>query len=147
RQLGSGAVAAVIVEPIQGEGGLMEPAPGFLPALAEWCRTDGASFVADVIETGFCRTGRWRACDHGGIERDLVTRAKGIAGRSQLAAVTGRGELLDTVHTGGLGGTFGGNPVSCAAALGAIETMREQRLDVAAQRTGNRLHSRLGPLA
>ena len=147
KQLGSGTVAAVIVEPIQGEGGFIEPAPGFLPALAEWCRTDGALFVADEIQTGFCRTGNWFACDHEGIEPDLITTAKGIAGGFPLAAVTGRAELLDTVHTGGLGGTFGGNPVSCAAALGAIETMREQRLDVAAQRIGNRLHSRLGPLA
>src|SRR5699024_3629683 len=126
KQLGSGTVAAVIVEPIQGEGGFIEPAPGFLPALAEWCRADGASFVADEIQTGFCRTGNWFACEHEGIEPDLITTAKGIAGGFPLAAVTGRAELLDTVHTGGLGGTFGGNPVACAAALGAIETMREQ---------------------
>src|SRR5699024_2271678 len=109
KQLGSGTVAAVIVEPIQGEGGFIEPAPGFLPALAEWCRTDGALFVADEIQTGFCRTGNWFACDHEGIEPDLITTAKGIAGGFPLAAVTGRAELLDTVHTGGLGGTFGGN--------------------------------------
>src|SRR5699024_974319 len=136
KQVGRGAVAAVIVEPIQGEGGFIEPAPGFLPAIADWCRDDGALFVADEIQTGFCRTGNWFASEHEGIEPDIITTAKGIAGGLPLAGVTGRAEVMDSVHTGGLGGTYGGNPVACAAALGAIETMRSQRLDQAAQRIG-----------
>ena len=147
KQVGRGAVAAVIVEPIQGEGGFIEPAPGFLPAIADWCRDDGALFVADEIQTGFCRTGNWFASEHEGIEPDIITTAKGIAGGLPLAGVTGRAEVMDSVHTGGLGGTYGGNPVACAAALGAIETMRSQRLDQAAQRIGTRLHSRLHTLA
>ena len=86
-------------------------------------------FVADEIQTGFCRTGDWFACDHEGVVPDLITTAKGIAGGFPLAAVTGRAEIMDAVHVGGLGGTYGGNPVACAAALGAIETMQE--LDLA----------------
>lgn len=147
KQLGTGAVAAVMVEPIQGEGGFIEPAPGFLPALAEWCRDDGALFVADEIQTGFCRTGHWFACEHENVVPDIITTAKGIAGGMPLAAITGRADLLDSIHTGGLGGTFGGNPVACAAALGAISKMREQRLDEAAQHIGQRLHTRLRGIA
>ena len=82
-------------------------------------------FIADEIQTGFCRTGAWFACEHEGVEPDLVTTAKGIAGGLPLAGVTGRAELMDAVHVGGLGGTYGGNPIACAAALAAIETMRE----------------------
>jgi 4-aminobutyrate aminotransferase / (S)-3-amino-2-methylpropionate transaminase / 5-aminovalerate transaminase len=128
-QIGPDNVAAVLIEPIQGEGGFVVPAPGFLPALAEWCRRTGAVFVADEIQTGFCRTGAWFACEDEQVVPDLVTTAKGMAGGLPLAGVTGRAELMDATHTGGLGGTYGGNPVACAAALGAIETMRE--LDLA----------------
>ena len=94
-------------------------------------------FIADEIQTGFCRTGDWFACEHEGIEPDLVTTAKGIAGGLPLAGVTGRAELMDAVHVGGLGGTYGGNPVACAAALAAIETMRE--LDLARRRPADRV--------
>jgi 4-aminobutyrate aminotransferase/(S)-3-amino-2-methylpropionate transaminase len=110
------------------------PAPGFLPALAAWAREAGAVFLADEIQTGFCRTGSWFACEHEGVEPDLVTVAKGIAGGLPLGGVTGRAELMDAVHVGGLGGTYGGNPVACAAALAAIETMRELDLAAAARR-------------
>ncbi len=127
-QVGAGNVAAVLIEPIQGEGGFVVPAPGFLPALAEWCRQSGAVFVADEIQTGFCRTGNWFACEHEQVVPDLVTTAKGIAGGLPLAGLTGRAELMDSCHTGGLGGTYGGNPVACAAALATIETMRERDL-------------------
>jgi 4-aminobutyrate aminotransferase / (S)-3-amino-2-methylpropionate transaminase / 5-aminovalerate transaminase len=127
-QVGAENVAAVLIEPIQGEGGFIVPAEGFLPALAEWCRRSGAVFVADEIQTGFCRTGRWFASEHEHVVPDLVTTAKGIAGGLPLAGVTGRAELMDACHTGGLGGTYGGNPVACAAALAAIETMRERDL-------------------
>jgi 4-aminobutyrate aminotransferase/(S)-3-amino-2-methylpropionate transaminase len=132
-QVGASNVAAVLIEPIQGEGGFVVPAEGFLPALAEWCRASGALFVADEIQTGFCRTGDWFACEHEGVVPDLVTTAKGIAGGLPLSALTGRAELMDAVHPGGLGGTYGGNPVACAAALATIATMREQDLAGAAR--------------
>jgi 4-aminobutyrate aminotransferase/(S)-3-amino-2-methylpropionate transaminase len=132
-QVGAGNVAAVLIEPIQGEGGFVVPAEGFLPAIADWCRKSGALFVADEIQTGFCRTGEWFACDAEGVVPDLITTAKGIAGGLPLAAVTGRAELMDAVHVGGLGGTYGGNPVACAAALATIETMEEQDLARAAR--------------
>jgi 4-aminobutyrate aminotransferase/(S)-3-amino-2-methylpropionate transaminase len=134
KQVGADNLAAVVIEPIQGEGGFIVPAPGFLAALAAWCRANGVLFIADEIQTGFCRTGSWFACDHEGVVPDLVTTAKGIAGGLPLAAVTGRAEVMDAVHAGGLGGTYGGNPVACAGALAAIETMREQDLNAAARR-------------
>ena len=124
KQIGADNVAAIIIEPILGEGGFIVPAKGFLPALAECAGDNGIVFVADEIQSGFCRTGEWFACEHEGIVPDLITTAKGIAGGLPLAAVTGRAEIMDAVHAGGLGGTYGGNPVACAAALGAIETMR-----------------------
>ncbi|GAA5141947.1 4-aminobutyrate--2-oxoglutarate transaminase [Nocardioides marinquilinus] len=124
-QVGAGNVACVVVEPIQGEGGFVVPAPGFLPALAAWCRAHDVLLVADEIQTGMCRTGAWFACEHEDVVPDLVTVAKGVAGGMPLAAVVGRAEVMDAVHAGGLGGTYGGNPVACAAALGAVAAMRE----------------------
>ena len=132
-QVGAGNVAGVLIEPVQGEGGFVVPAPGFLPALASWCTANGALLIADEIQTGFCRTGAWFASEHEDVVPDLITTAKGIAGGLPLAAVTGRAELMDAVHPGGLGGTYGGNPVACAAALGAIRTMRELDLPEAAR--------------
>jgi 4-aminobutyrate aminotransferase / (S)-3-amino-2-methylpropionate transaminase / 5-aminovalerate transaminase len=132
-QVGAGNVAAVLVEPIQGEGGFVVPATGFLPAIADWCRDSGAVFIADEIQTGFCRTGDWFACDAEGVVPDLITTAKGMAGGMPLAAVTGRAELMDAVHVGGLGGTYGGNPVACAASLATIATMEELDLPAAAR--------------
>ena len=132
-QVGAANVAGVLIEPIQGEGGFVVPAPGFLPALADWCRSSGAVFIADEIQTGFCRTGQWFASEHEGVVPDLITTAKGIAGGLPLAGLTGRAELLDSCHTGGLGGTYGGNPVACAAALATFRTMRELDLAGAAQ--------------
>jgi 4-aminobutyrate aminotransferase/(S)-3-amino-2-methylpropionate transaminase len=146
-QVGAANVAAVLVEPIQGEGGFVVPAPGFLPALSEWCRQAGALFVADEVQTGFCRTGDWFACEHEGVVPDLVTTAKGIAGGLPLAALTGRAEVMDAVHGGGLGGTYGGNPVACAAALGAFATMRELDLAGAARRIEGQMLPRLRALA
>jgi 4-aminobutyrate aminotransferase / (S)-3-amino-2-methylpropionate transaminase / 5-aminovalerate transaminase len=145
-QIGAANVAALLIEPIQGEGGFVVPADGFLPALAEWCRNAGAVFIADEVQTGFCRTGDWFASDHEGVVPDLVTMAKGIAGGLPLAAVTGRAELMDAVHTGGLGGTYGGNPIACAAALASIETMREQDLAGAARAIGDTMLPRLRAL-
>jgi 4-aminobutyrate aminotransferase/(S)-3-amino-2-methylpropionate transaminase len=147
KQVGADEVAAVVVEPVQGEGGFVVPAPGFLPALAQWCRANGALLVADEIQTGFCRTGDWFACDDEGVVPDLVTTAKGIAGGLPLAAVTGRADVMDAPHVGGLGGTYGGNPVACAAALGAIETMHAQDLAARARHIGGVMTSRLRELA
>ncbi|MFF2144707.1 4-aminobutyrate--2-oxoglutarate transaminase [Kitasatospora sp. NPDC058190] len=143
KQIGAENVAAIIIEPIQGEGGFIEPAKGFLPAIVEYAKANGIVFVADEIQTGFCRTGQWFACDDEGIVPDLITTAKGIAGGLPLAAVTGRAEIMDAAHAGGLGGTYGGNPVACAAALGAIETMKEQDLVGKAQRIGEVMLGRL----
>jgi 4-aminobutyrate aminotransferase/(S)-3-amino-2-methylpropionate transaminase len=134
KQVGGANVAAVLIEPIQGEGGFVVPAPGFLPAIAAWAKGAGAVFVADEIQTGFCRTGSWFASEHEGVEPDLVTVAKGMAGGLPLAGVVGRADLMDAVHPGGLGGTYGGNPIACAASLAAIETMRELDLNAAARR-------------
>jgi 4-aminobutyrate aminotransferase/(S)-3-amino-2-methylpropionate transaminase len=147
KQVGNGNVAAVLIEPIQGEGGFVVPAPGFLPAIAEWSRGAGAVFIADEIQTGFCRTGSWFASEHEGIEPDLVTTAKGMGGGLPIAGVTGRADIMDAVHAGGLGGTYGGNPVACAAALAAVETMRELDLAAAARRIEQRMLPRLGELA
>ena len=142
-QVGAANVAAVLIEPIQGEGGFVVPAVGFLPAISAWCTANGALLIADEIQTGFCRTGDWFACDHEDVVPDLITLAKGIAGGLPLAAVTGRAELMDAVHVGGLGGTYGGNPVACAAALGAIRTMRELDLAGAAQAIEDTMVTRL----
>jgi 4-aminobutyrate aminotransferase/(S)-3-amino-2-methylpropionate transaminase len=127
-QVGEANTAAVVIEPIQGEGGFVVPPSGWLKRVEEFCREHGILLIADEIQTGFCRTGDWFACDHEGVVPDLITTAKGMAGGLPLAAVTGRAEVMDAVHSGGLGGTYGGNPVACAAALGAIRTMREQDL-------------------
>ncbi|WP_433356357.1 4-aminobutyrate--2-oxoglutarate transaminase [Micromonospora saelicesensis] len=147
KQVGAENVAALLIEPIQGEGGFVVPAPGFLPALRAWATAAGVVFVADEIQTGFCRTGDWFACQHEGVEPDLVTLAKGIAGGLPLAAVTGRAELMDAVHVGGLGGTYGGNPIACAAALATIETMHELDLAGAARRIESVLVPRLRAIA
>jgi 4-aminobutyrate aminotransferase/(S)-3-amino-2-methylpropionate transaminase len=146
-QVGEDNTAAVIIEPIQGEGGFVVPPPGYLARVANWCRDNGILFIADEIQTGFCRTGDWFACEHEGVVPDLITTAKGIAGGLPLAAVTGRAELMDAVHVGGLGGTYGGNPVACAAALGAIETMVEENLPARAKQIEALFLPRLRALA
>ena len=125
KELGGSNIAAIVLEPIQGEGGFVVPAPGFMPALADYAKAQGILFIADEVQTGFCRTGNWFASEHEGIVPDLITTAKGIAGGMPLAGVTGRADIMDAIHAGGLGGTYGGNPVSCAAALGSIETMEQ----------------------
>jgi 4-aminobutyrate aminotransferase / (S)-3-amino-2-methylpropionate transaminase / 5-aminovalerate transaminase len=146
KEVGAENVAAVVIEPIQGEGGFVVPAPGFLAALADYARSKGIVFVADEIQTGFARTGAWFACEHEGVLPDLITTAKGIAGGLPLAAVTGRAEIMDAPHVGGLGGTYGGNPVACAAALGAIRTIEEERLVDRAAQIGSVMLPRLAAL-
>jgi 4-aminobutyrate aminotransferase/(S)-3-amino-2-methylpropionate transaminase len=147
KQIGADNVAAVIIEPLLGEGGFIEPAKGFLPAIAQFAKDNGIVFVADEIQSGFCRTGQWFACEDEGIVPDLITTAKGIAGGLPLSAVTGRAEIMDAAHAGGLGGTYGGNPVACAGALGAIETMREQDLNGKAKRIEEVMKGRLSAMA
>ncbi len=146
-QVGADNLACVLIEPIQGEGGFVVPAPGFLPALASWCADHGIVFIADEIQTGFARTGAWFAVEHEGVVPDLMTTAKGMAGGMPLAAVTGRADLMDDVHPGGLGGTYGGNPVACAASLAAIRTMRDMDLPAAARRIEAQVRPRLESLA
>jgi 4-aminobutyrate aminotransferase/(S)-3-amino-2-methylpropionate transaminase len=146
-QVGEENTAAVVIEPIQGEGGFIVPPEGFLPGLADYCREHGIVFVADEVQSGFCRTGDWFASDHEGVVPDLITTAKGIAGGMPLAGVTGRAELMDAVHGGGLGGTYGGNPVACAAALASIESMEADDLAGRARGIGKILGDRLGSLA
>jgi 4-aminobutyrate aminotransferase / (S)-3-amino-2-methylpropionate transaminase / 5-aminovalerate transaminase len=132
-QVGEENIAAIVIEPIQGEGGFIVPPDGFLPGLARFCQANGIVFVADEVQSGFCRTGDWFACEYENVVPDLIITAKGIAGGLPLGGVTGRAELMDAVHPGGLGGTYGGNPVACAAALGAIETMEKEDLAGAAR--------------
>jgi 4-aminobutyrate aminotransferase / (S)-3-amino-2-methylpropionate transaminase / 5-aminovalerate transaminase len=133
KQIGADNLAAVIIEPIQGEGGFIVPAEGFLPALLNWCRKNDVVFIADEVQSGFARTGAMFACEHDGIEPDLICTAKGIAGGLPLSAVTGRAEIMDAPHVSGLGGTFGGNPVACAAALASIATIEDDGLIERAQ--------------
>ena len=128
KEVGGKNVAAIVIEPIQGEGGFVVPPKGFLPGLAKFAKDNGALFIADEVQTGFARTGKWFACEDEAIEPDLITTAKGIAGGLPLAAVTGRAEIMDEIHPSGLGGTYGGNPIACAAALGAIETIESMNL-------------------
>jgi len=146
KQVGADNVAAVVIEPIQGEGGFIVPAEGFLPALSEWCTANGAVFVVDEVQSGVARTGEWFAVDHEGIVPDLITVAKGVAGGMPLSGVVGRAEIMDSVHAGGLGGTYGGNPVACAAALGALETIEEWDLIARARRIEEIIREELSPL-
>jgi 4-aminobutyrate aminotransferase/(S)-3-amino-2-methylpropionate transaminase len=146
KQVGADNLAAIIIEPIQGEGGFIVPADGFLPALVEWCRANDVVFIADEIQTGFARTGAMFASELFGIVPDLITTAKGIAGGLPLAAVTGRAEMMDAAHTGGLGGTYGGNPIACAAALAAIEAFETEGMIERANEIGALLTARLGDL-
>ncbi len=143
KQVGAENLAAVVIEPIQGEGGFIVPADGFLPTLLEWCRANGVVFVADEVQTGFARTGAMFACDHEGVVPDLIVTAKGIAGGLPLSAVTGRVEMMDAPHVGGLGGTYGGNPIACAAALAVIETIDRDGLVERARAIGTTMLERL----
>ena len=146
KQVGADNLAAVIIEPIQGEGGFIVPAEGFLPALLDWCRKNDVVFIADEVQSGFARTGAMFACEHegpNGLEPDLICTAKGIAGGLPLSAVTGRAEIMDAPHVSGLGGTFGGNPIACAAALASIATIESDGLIERAQQIGRLVTDRL----
>ncbi|WP_125099621.1 4-aminobutyrate--2-oxoglutarate transaminase [Leucobacter chromiireducens] len=136
KQVGAANLAAIIIEPIQGEGGFIAPAEGFLPALQEWATANGVVFILDEVQTGFARTGDLFAANHEGVVPDLVTTAKGIAGGLPLSAVTGRAEIMDSAHAGGLGGTYAGSPIACAAALATIDTYEKENLAARAREIG-----------
>jgi len=146
KQIGAENVAAVIIEPIAGEGGFIVPARGFLPRIAEFCRENGIVFIADEVQTGFARTGHMFACEDEGIVPDIITTAKAIAGGLPLAGVTGRAELMDSVHPSGLGGTYGGNPLACEAALAVFETIEQEKLVERARHIGEVMLPRLHAL-
>jgi 4-aminobutyrate aminotransferase / (S)-3-amino-2-methylpropionate transaminase / 5-aminovalerate transaminase len=143
KTVGARNIAAVVVEPIAGEGGFIVPAAGWLPGLASWCRDNGVLLVADEVQTGFGRTGRWFACEHEGVVPDIVATAKALGGGLPLGGITARAELVDRVHPGGLGGTFGGNPLACASALAVIATIEADQLLDRAIAIGEALRGRL----
>lgn len=146
RLVGADQVAAIVAEPIQGEGGFIVPAAGFHAALAAWAAEHGVLIVADEVQSGFCRTGRWFASEHVGLVPDIVTTAKALGGGLPIAGVTGRAEVMDAVQPGGLGGTYGGNPVACAAALATIEVMRSRDLAGAARTIESITRTALEPI-
>jgi 4-aminobutyrate aminotransferase/(S)-3-amino-2-methylpropionate transaminase len=147
KEIGVHNVAAIIIEPIQGEGGFIVPPKGFLPGLSEYATKNGIVFIADEVQTGFARTGNYFAVEDEGVEPDMIVTAKGIAGGLPLAAVTARAEIMDSSHVGGLGGTYGGNPIACAAALGAMEAIREEKLIDRARHIGTILNQHLTAMA
>ena len=122
------AVAAVVAEPVQGEGGFIVPPPGYFQELVKICRDNGILFIADEIQSGMGRTGKMFAIEHWGVEPDLIIVAKSLAAGMPLAAVVGRAEIMDAVHAWGLGGTYGGNPVACAAGLAVLEVFEEENM-------------------
>ena len=146
KQVGADNLAAIIIEPIQGEGGFIVPAEGFLPALLRWCRENNVVFIADEVQTGIARTGAMFACEHEGIEPDLICIAKGIADGLPLSAVTGRAEIMDAPHPSGIGGTFGGNPLACAAALATLATIEADGLIERARQIERLMKDRLQAL-
>jgi 4-aminobutyrate aminotransferase / (S)-3-amino-2-methylpropionate transaminase / 5-aminovalerate transaminase len=147
KHIGAANVACVVAEPIQGEGGFIVPGPGFLPRLAEYCLDHGILFVADEVQTGLARTGKMFAIEHEGVVPDLVTTAKALAGGLPLGGVTGRADVMESVHVGGVGGTFGGNPISCAAGLAVLDTIERDGLVERANAIGKVMRDRLLDMA
>lgn len=147
KEVGADQVAAIVIEPIQGEGGFIVPAPGFIAAMAKWAKDNGVLFIADEVQTGFARTGSMFASEHEQIIPDLITMAKGMGGGLPVAAVTGRADVMDSVHPGGLGGTYGGNPIALAGALGAIETIEKENLTESAKHIESIMIPRLQNMA
>ena len=147
KEIGAKNVAAIVIEPILGEGGFIVPCKGFLPGLANFAKENGIVFVADEVQTGFARTGDMFACEDESVIPDLIVTAKGIAAGLPLAGVTGRAEIMDSIHLSGLGGTYGGNPIACAAALGAIETIESENLVERAKTIGKIMNDALTAMA
>ena len=144
KRVGASQLAALFIEPVQGEGGFIVPAPGFLLTLQEWTRANGIVLVADEVQSGMARTGKWFASEwEEGFEPDLITVAKGIAGGMPLSGVVGRAEIMDAAHAGGLGGTFGGSPTAVAAAVAVMEQFEEGNWFERAEQIGEILSGRL----
>ncbi|EOM74829.1 4-aminobutyrate aminotransferase [Rhodococcus rhodnii LMG 5362] len=146
-QIGADSVACVVLEPIQGEGGFIVPPPGFLTRVRDFCSARGIVFVADEVQTGIGRTGEWFACEHESVVPDMLVTAKGLGGGMPIGAVTGRADIMDAAPPGGIGGTYSGNPVACAAALAVFETIREEGLLGRAREIGDRMLLALGEIA
>lgn len=146
KHIGEENIAAVIMEPIQGEGGFIVPAPGFVKGIADFCAANGIVFIADEIQSGMGRAGRWYAIEDEGVVPDLVTTAKSLGGGLPISAVTGRAELMDAVHAGGLGGTYGGNPIAAAASLAVLEKIEREDLLASSRRVGDIVMARLESL-
>ena len=142
RHVAAESVAAVIVEPVLGEGGFVAPPPEFFPIVQEICRRNEILFIADEIQTGFGRTGAMFACDRYGVVPDILISAKSLAGGMPLAAITGRSEIMDSPGVGGLGGTYAGNPLACAAALAAMEVIEREKLPARAEVLGKKFEAR-----
>ena len=147
KEIGANNIACIVIEPILGEGGFIVPCKGFLPGLAKFCKENGIVFIADEVQTGFARTGDMFACEDESVVPDLIVTAKGIAAGLPLAGVTGRAEIMDSIHLSGLGGTYGGNPIACAAALGAIETIESENLVERAKTIGKIMNDALNAMA
>src|SRR5699024_11645936 len=137
------SAAFVRAEPVQGVGGFIVPPRRFVEAVVSFCKENGIVFVADEIQTGFGRTGKWFASEHFDIEPDLMTVSKSLAAGLPLSGVVGKSEILDAAEPGELGGTFGGNPVACAAALTVIDIVKEENLCEKAEQLGQRLEEAL----
>jgi 4-aminobutyrate aminotransferase/(S)-3-amino-2-methylpropionate transaminase len=147
KHIGEENIAAVIMEPIQGEGGFIVPAPGFVKGIAEFCTANGIVFIADEIQSGMGRAGSWFTIVEEGVTPDIVTSAKSLGGGMPISAITGRAELMDAVHGGGLGGTYGGNPVAAAAALAVLDKIEAEDLLAASVRTGETIMARFRAMA
>src|SRR5206468_2029144 len=139
-------VAAIIIEPVQGEGGFYVTPPALMRRLRELCDEQGMLLIADEIQSGFARTGKLFAMEHYGVDPDIIVTAKSLAGGFPLSAVTGRADVMDAAPSGGLGGTYAGSPVAIAAALAVIGVLRDERLVERAVRLGDVLRARLGRL-
>jgi len=146
KEIGAHNVAAILIEPVVGEGGFIVPPVGFMPGLQKFATENKIVFIADEVQSGFARTGKMFAVEHEGMEPDMIITAKGIAGGLPLAAVTARAEIMDSSHVGGLGGTYGGNPIACAAALAVIQMIEEEKLVERAAHVGGILFESLNAL-
>ncbi|MBP4042989.1 MULTISPECIES: 4-aminobutyrate--2-oxoglutarate transaminase [Aeromonas] len=140
-------VAAIIIEPVQGEGGFYAASPSFLQRLRQICDQHGILLICDEIQTGFCRTGKTFATEYSGVEPDIMTLAKSLAGGFPLSAVVGKADIMNSAKPGGLGGTYAGSPIACAAALAVLEVIEEERLNQKAQAQGEQIKTRLLQLA
>ena len=147
KHIGEENIAAVILEPIQGEGGFIVPSPGFVRGIAGFCGANGIVFIADEIQSAMGRAGRWYAIEDEDVVPDLVTTAKSVGGGLPISAVTGRDDIMDSVHVGGLGGTYGGNPVAAAAALAVLDKIEREDLLARSRTLGGRIMDRLHDMA